>query len=152
MPPSLYASLLEPAGPCPVHPALACSCPGQPPPPPPDTTNPLCVPAGSGTGAVTFLGMPVPSSSPALQQLVRALRVLPRVTAHGLEPGGWCINAPLWGNPLLLAVSWAEGLGGYFPNLGAVCAMVAVGDAVLAFQAIDFAERQAGPLAPGAHL
>ncbi|PNH12765.1 hypothetical protein TSOC_000282 [Tetrabaena socialis] len=102
--------------------------------------TPLCLltarvlPAqGARRASVLVLGRPVPSTCPALIQLASAFSALPPpliLPSPALEPGPWCFNMPLWGNPFLPGATAGQSLEADFADLAGIRGFNTVGMAV----------------------
>ncbi|PNG99906.1 hypothetical protein TSOC_014301 [Tetrabaena socialis] len=122
--------------------------------------SPLCLltarvtPArGLRPAAVLVLGRPVPASCPALVQLASAFSALPPpVIITPPEPGPWCFNAPLWGNPFLPGPAPGRSLDTDFADLASVPGLSTVGMAVRCCLAIEVISLAVPPAPPGRPL
>ncbi|PNH10480.1 hypothetical protein TSOC_002792, partial [Tetrabaena socialis] len=102
--------------------------------------TPLCLltarvlPAqGARHASILVLGRPVPSTCPALIQLASAFSALPPpliLPSPALEPGPWCFNMPLWGNPFLPGATAGQSLEADFADLAGIRGFNTVGMAV----------------------
>ncbi|PNH04092.1 hypothetical protein TSOC_009767 [Tetrabaena socialis] len=122
--------------------------------------SPLCLltarvtPArGLHPAAVLVLGRPVPASCPALVQLASAFFALPPpVIITPPEPGPWCFNAPLWGNPFLPGPAPGRSLDTDFADLANVPGLCTVGMAVSCCLAMEVIPLAVPPAPPGRPL